>query len=126
MKEEIQSLLNRVEKYITSGELLLGNKDYESCVSRIYYAMFYAVQAVLLTKNLSFSSHKGVISAFGQHFVKKDIFSKEMSKVLNLAFEKRMLGDYSYTFLISKEEAEELLKQGKSFVTQIAEYLHDL
>jgi len=126
VKEEIQSLLNRVEKYIKSGELLLENKDYESCVSRIYYAMFYAVQAVLLTKNLSFSSHKGVISAFGQHFVKKDIFSKEMSKVLNLAFEKRMLGDYSYTFLISKEEAEELLKQGKSFVTQIVEYLHDL
>ena len=126
MKEEIQSLLNRVEKYIKSGELLLENKDYESCVSRIYYAMFYAVQAVLLTKNLSFSSHKGVISAFGQHFVKKDIFSKEMSKVLNLAFEKRMLGDYSHTFLISKEEAEELLKHGKSFITQIVEYLHDL
>ena len=72
MKEEIQSLLNRVEKYITSGELLLENEDYESCVSRIYYAMFYAVQAVLLTKNLSFSSHKGVNSAFGQQIVKKD------------------------------------------------------
>lgn len=124
--KEIQSLIERAEKYIKSAELLLENEDHESCVSRIYYAMFYASQAVLLTKNLSYSSHKGTLSAFGQHFVKTGIFAKAMSKSLHLAFEKRTLGDYSHTFLIRKEEADELMKQGKSFVEQIAEYLNNL
>ena len=68
---------------------------------------------MLLTKNLSFSSHKGVISAFGEHFVKTGIFPKEMGRELNRAFEKRQLGDYEYTFVISRTEAEEILKSGK-------------
>ena len=50
---------------ISGRESILKEGDYESSVSRTYYAMFYCAQAILLTKNLSFSSHKGVISAFG-------------------------------------------------------------
>ena len=73
--------------------------------------------------SLSFPSHKGVISAFGEHFVKADIFSKEMSKELSKAFEKRQLGDYEYTFVLSKGEAEEILKKGKNFVDKIVQYL---
>jgi uncharacterized protein (UPF0332 family) len=79
--------------------------------------MFYSVQAILLTKNLSFLSHKGVISAFGEHFVKTGIFPREMGRELNRAFEKRQIGDYEYTFVISEEEAEEILANGKKFET---------
>jgi len=55
----------KAKKYLRSAEILLKEGDYEFSVSRTYYAMFYCAQAMLLTKNLSFSSHKGVISAFG-------------------------------------------------------------
>ena len=120
---EIDSLINRAEKYIESAKLLFESQDYESCASRIYYAMFYSVEALLLLKKLSFSSHKGVLSAFGQHFVKTGVFSKDMSKKLNLAFEKRQLGDYGYTFVIDRVEARELLEIGKSFVNEIIQYL---
>jgi len=90
--------------------MLLKEGDYESSVSRTYYAMFYCAQAMLLTKNLSFSSLKGIIFAFGEHFVKTGIFPKEMGRELNRAFEKRQLGDYEYTLVISKREAEEMLE----------------
>ncbi len=94
-------------------------REYESSVSRTYYAMFYSAQAMLLTKNLSFSSHKGVISAFGEQFVKTSIFPKEMGRELNKAFEKRQLGDYEYTFVIAKREAEEILENGEKFIEKI-------
>jgi uncharacterized protein (UPF0332 family) len=68
--KEINSLIERAKRYLKSAEILLEEGDYESSVSRTYYAMFYSAQAMLLTKNLSFSSHKGVISAFGEQFVK--------------------------------------------------------
>ncbi len=87
--KEIKCLIERAEKYLRSAELLLKEGDYESSVSRTYYAMFYSAQAALLTKNLSFSSHKGVISAFGEHFIKTGVFPREMGKELNRAFEKR-------------------------------------
>ena len=98
--------------------------DFESSVSRTYYAMFYSAQAALLTKQLSFSSHKGVISAFGEHFIKTDIFPRNMGKELNRAFEKRQICDYEYTFVISDNEAKEMLQGGKDFVNTIASWLN--
>jgi len=121
---EIDSLVKRARRYIKSAELLLNDKDYESSVSRTYYAMFYAAQAALLTKTLSFSSHKGVISAFGKHFIKTEIFPKEMGRELNRAFEKRQIGDYGYTFVVSDEEAVQLLQYGKEFVNKITSWLN--
>ena len=80
---------------------------------------------MLLTKNLSFSSHKGVISEFGKIFIKTGILPSGMGRELNRAFEKRQLGDYEYSFIISEEEAKEILESGKKFVKEIVQYLRD-
>jgi uncharacterized protein (UPF0332 family) len=121
---EIDSLVKRARRYIKSAELLLKDRDYESSVSRSYYAMFYAAQAALLTKELTFSSHKGVISASGKHFIKTEIFPKEMGRELNRAFEKRQIGDYGYTFVVSDEEATQILRYGKEFVNKVTSWLN--
>jgi len=46
-----------------------------------------------------------------------------MGKELNRAFEKRQLGDYEYTFVITEEEAKEILTAGEKFVETIVRYL---
>jgi uncharacterized protein (UPF0332 family) len=78
---------------------------------------------MLLTQGLSFSSHKKVISAFGEHFTKTGIFPREMGREFNRAFEKRQLGDYEYELVISKSEAQEIMQSANQFVEKIAEYL---
>lgn len=122
---EVKSLMKRAERYLESAEILLDAEDYESSVSRVYYAMFYSVEALLLTQGLSFSSHRGVISAFGEHFIKPGIFPREMGKELNRAFEKRQLGDYEYTFVIAQDEAEKILEKGKDFTERITSWLQE-
>ena len=123
--KEIESLIQRAMRYLQSAEILLKEKDYESSVSRTYYAMFYSAEAILLTQNLSYSSHKGIILAFGEHFVKPGIFPKEMGRELNRAFEKRQIGDYGHKFVISEEETEEILVGGKKFVDKVVEHLKE-
>lgn len=120
---EIASLIERARKYLHSANLLLQEGDHESSVSRTYYAMYYSAQALLLTKNLSSSSHKGLISLFGEHFVKDGLLPKEMSKELGRAFEKRQLGDYQHVPVITEDEANELLESGKWFVESCVSYL---
>jgi len=120
---ENAALIQKARRYIKSAELLLKDRDYESSVSRAYYSMFYSAEAALLTKGLSFSSHKGVISGFGEHFVKTGVFPKEMARELHLAFEKRQLGDYEYTSVVSQEDAEDILKEAKNFIDTIAGWL---
>ncbi|MBI5233235.1 MAG: HEPN domain-containing protein [Deltaproteobacteria bacterium] len=124
--KEIDGLLERTERYVKSAKLLIKDKDYESAVSRSYYAMFYAAEALLLSKGLSFSSHKAVISAFGEHFVKTNIFKKDMSKMLTRAFEKRQIGDYEFTFVITGQEAGKLLKDAQDFAKIVKRYLIEL
>jgi uncharacterized protein (UPF0332 family) len=123
--KEVKSLFARSKRYIKSAWLLIEDKDYESATSRAYYAMFYATEALLLSKGMSFSSHKAVLSAFGEEFVKTGVFKKDLSKALIRAFEKRQVSDYEFTFTISEKEAREILLEAEHFVAAITEYLSE-
>lgn len=107
---EIESLLKRADRYLITAEVLIREEDFESSVSRSYYAMFFSAQAALLSKGLSYSSHKMTIFAFGENFVKTGVFTKEMGKDFNKAFDRRQISDYYHDFIIDKVEAEEFLK----------------
>ncbi len=75
MTPEQKLLLEKAKRSLQGAELLLDNSLPELGVSRGYYAMFYIAEAFLLGKNLSFSSHSAVISAFGQNSAKR-LFEK--------------------------------------------------
>lgn len=122
---EIATLIARSRKYLDSATLLSQAADFESSVSRSYYAMFYVAQAALLSQNLTYSSHKSVISSFGEQFVKTGVFPREMGRQLNLAFQKRQLGDYEAAFVLSREDAESLAGEAVRFVDLVERYLQD-
>ncbi len=50
MNEEIKALLKMAADSIKGARLLFDDELYGFAVSRAYYAMFYLVSAVLLTK----------------------------------------------------------------------------
>ncbi len=120
---EIQDLMNRAYRTLKSAELLFKDGDYNSAVSRAYYAMFYAAEAALFTKELEFSSHKSVISLFGQHFVKTGIFPKELGRQLSKAYKKRLNGDYEFAFYFKDKETKEIIEWAKKFVSDAKDYL---
>jgi len=119
----VESLLERAHRYIKSSRMLISDGDYESSVSRSYYAMFFCAEALLLAKELSFSSHKAVISAFGEQFVKTGIFPGDMGRDLSRAFEQRQISDYEYRFVIPREAAQASLESAESFVVSVEDHL---
>ena len=120
---QIQALIEKARRYLRSAELLIQDGDYDSAVSRAYYAMFYSAEAALLTKEMTFTSHKAVISAFGQYFVTTGIFEKQMGRDLNIIFDERQLGDYESNSPISEDNARYALETAQEFVSQIATWL---
>ncbi len=121
--KEIKAFTEKAEKFLITAEHALSIGDYDSCVSRCYYAMFFMAESILLTKNLSASSHKGVISLFGEHFVKTGIFDREIGKAFNDAYDKRLVGDYGIGFIVTEEEARDMLETAKNFVQRLKSYL---
>jgi uncharacterized protein (UPF0332 family) len=91
MNEEIEALLKKADESIKAAKLLSDNGLFGFAVSRAHYAMFYIVSAVLLTKGLSFSKHTALVAAFGQHFVKTNIFEHKFHRYLVEAFEQRQI-----------------------------------
>jgi uncharacterized protein (UPF0332 family) len=123
---EPHALIAKARRYLRSAELLRRDGDYESSVSRSYYAMFYCAQAVLLTKGSTFSSHKGVIATFGEQFIKTGVFPREFGRELNKAFEKRQLGDYEAESAVSDEDAHDTLARAGDFCAAIERWLSEL
>ena len=120
---QAQMFIEKAGRYLRSAEVLIQDADYDSAISRVYYAMFYAAQAALLKKGMTFSSHKAVISAFGRYFVKTGIFPKEMGRDLNIIFDQRQFGDYEPMFSISQDDARSATEIARRFVDQISAWL---
>ena len=123
--KEIVDLLSKSRRFLRTAELSLNDEDYDSCASRCYYAMFFSAEALLLTENIRTSSHRGLITLFGEHFVKTGKLSEEHGRALRTAFGMRQKGDYATEILVTKEEADDILKMAKSFVKEAARYLKE-
>lgn len=94
MIPEQQGLLQRARESLDAAKLLLQNGYAGFAASRAYYAMLYAVQALLLEKGLSFSKHSAVIASFGRYYAKTGEFPVEYHRYLIDSLEIRQIGDY--------------------------------
>ncbi len=115
-KTIIKYRLERAEETIKDAEYLLNNTSLFSAVNRIYYAIFYFVNALLLLKGLSSSKHSGVRALFNKEFIKTNIINKEFGEFYNFIFDYRQKGDYEDFAEFNKEDVKEWLKLAKDFI----------
>lgn len=128
MKDRKRILINyrmeQAEQAIKDTEILLSEGGSPGSIINIaYYAMFYAVLALLVKVDKGTSKHSGAIALFDQHFVKEGIFPKDMSYTLHKSFDMRQMSDYRELVKIDNEEAEEMLQKAREFVAEVIEYL---
>jgi len=122
----IQYRLNQARETLEDAIVLYENQRRPaSVVNRAYYAMFYATLALLVTAGKSSSKHIGVISFFDSEFVRKNIFPKEMSRMLHAAFETRQEGDYENPDKVDREKAAEVLNAAREFLKIIEQKLSE-
>ena len=106
--------------------LLSGNKSARSVLNRVYYAMFYAVLALLVYEPYFSSKHSGVLSYFNKRFIKEHIFPEELGRSINKAFELRQRGDYREYVTLHYEQIEPLIGQTEAFLLAVKDYLGKL
>lgn len=118
--------MRRAEKAVRAARTLLAEDLYEDSISRSYYAIFHAASALLLTKGLGTSKHKGLLSLFDLHFVKPGILTKQMSTWIHQAFEVRQDADYGDEAVDPRAAAETTLSHAVEFVRNIQPVLERL
>ena len=121
----IQQLLKLAQDELETAQLLLNNDRYRACISRSYYAMYHASQALLEVKSIASKTHKGTIQQFGLHFIKTGELPIEMARALADGYDLRQLSDYEETIFITQQQAEIVLNSAQEFVSQAQQYCLD-
>ena len=130
MNSKIKALVSyrfeQVDESLDAARILLEQNLTRSSVNRSYYAMFYAVLALLVTRKQETSKHSGAISLFDKEFVKTGMFKIEFSRWLHDAFDLRQRSDYVAQVQVSKGEASQMLAQAKAFVAGVKSKLMEV
>jgi len=122
-KRYVEASLKRAEKALRSAKLLLEYDELEDAVSRAYYAMFHAAKAILFNKGIQAKTHKGIISLFGEHIVKKGTLNEKHADMLRRAFDLRQKSDYELYAELDKKLVKTTIKNAEEFIAKIKETL---
>lgn len=116
MTPDQQDILEKAGQSLAAAKHLLAGCYHDFAASRAYYAMFYAAQALLEGKGLSFSKHSAVIAAFGKHFASTGAIPEELHRWLIKAQELRHSADYGNVNEVSGEEAQSVITRAEEFL----------
>jgi hypothetical protein len=116
--------LERASESLRAARIMFENGMLTFSMNRVYYAMFYSIQALLVSRKVSFSKHGQVKAYFNREMIKTGIFPTEMGRLYNKAFEYRQKFDYIDFSSPDREIVSEYLEKAIDFVSNIQEYLH--
>lgn len=122
---DLYSIIKKAEDSIENAIYNLDGHFYSATVNRCYYALYYCINALLLTKGVSPKSHKGAHVKFNELFILSGDLSKDMNTILVSTFNQRQIGDYDIDAEIFYEEAFETLTNSRFFVETAIRYLKD-
>ncbi|MBI4333209.1 MAG: HEPN domain-containing protein [Chloroflexi bacterium] len=112
----VEVALKRADEALRGARMLLNGRELYGAVSRSYYCLFHAAEAVLYSRGIRAKSHAGLRSLFGEHIVKPGLMSREFADILRDAFNARQLSDYEVYAVIGLEEVTTLVDKAEHFV----------
>ena len=123
MTEEEKALIayrmERAHEAIEEAKMLFDARHLNAYVNRLYYACFYAVSALLLTKDISTSKHGYLRSLMHREFVKTGLIPKELGKHFDMLFDSRLEGDYVDLVRFKADDVSDWLEGTQAFVRHI-------
>ena len=122
-KSFAEASLARAEEALTAAQTLVEKGLLADAISRAYYAMYYAAQAILFSNHLSAKSHAGTISIFGKEIAEKGLVPKDFGKILHKAFNLRQKSDYEVDADFEPADVDKLIEQADNFISTIKKTL---
>lgn len=121
-KERREYVKYRMESAFTTLEaakVLAKNGFWNSCVNRLYYSVFYAVNALLISQEIQTKSHTSTKSQFSLHFIKTGRIDKKYGRLLAKLYDWRQKGDYDNIFDYNSNSVEPLFEPVEEMINLI-------
>ncbi|MGN1152793.1 MAG: HEPN domain-containing protein [Candidatus Gastranaerophilaceae bacterium] len=120
----VSRAFEKSDEAMQTAKLNLDNDLLSSAQNRIYYGIFYAVNALAYKYGFITSKHGQLLSWFNKKFIHEDkIFDKELFKIYKYNFDNRQKSDYDFIYQPVKEDVELSYQDGIYFIDIIKQYL---
>jgi uncharacterized protein (UPF0332 family) len=130
LKEEDRRILvalelERAEKTLREMEVQFQNELWAMVANRLYYALFHAVSALLISEQHEVGTHRGAVNRFHMFYVKEGIFTDDEGQLYSRLQTLRENGEYNCTIEISKKEAVEKIEPTRTLIEKIKKHISD-
>ena len=109
---------------LESADILLGADKYRAANNRAYYAIFYAIRAVLAMEEVDFKRHKDVLAYFNKEYVNKGIFPKMIGRKISQAQRIREDSDYDDEFVVNADKTLEQINTAEKLIELVEQYIN--
>lgn len=123
-KELVHYRLDKAKATLNEIDILIENQLWNTAVNRLYYACFFAVSSLLISKGLKAQTHSGVRQLFGLHFIKTGIIHKDLGSFYSDIFDKRQSSDYDDFVEFGKNDVLGFLITAKDLVSTVEAILY--
>jgi uncharacterized protein (UPF0332 family) len=110
---------------LTAADTLIEAGLHVDAVSRLYYAVFHMVSAVLLSLDVEVRTHGALQSLFAQHVVRPGLVSTGCSRHLASLFGVRQQADYNRHFEVGEQDAREERARAAALIAELEAVLRD-
>ena len=119
----VEHRLEKSEEAIRAAQSMFDQGMLIFAMNRIYYSMYYSVQALFALQGKSFSKHGQIKGFFNREYVKSGKLSKDMGRLFNKAFEYRQKFDYVDFVTPDESMVAEYITKAEVFCDQIRKYV---
>ena len=118
--------LNKAKETLETARMIFNDgKDFTSANNRAYYAIFYAIRAVLAIEEIDFKRHKDVLAYFNKEYVNKERFPKKIGRKISQAQRVREDSDYDDDYEPSLEKTEQQINTAQDLIELVETSIND-
>ena len=126
MREELKQVIARAEDCLEDARYLFEGNRNEAAVNRAYYAVFTAVQGLLLDKEVFVKTHAGAKVKFNELYIKTGLLPLDYGKIFENIFALRQEADYDFSAVISAEDSRQAIDDADKFIRGVKTFLVSL
>jgi uncharacterized protein (UPF0332 family) len=108
--------LARAETCLREARALLAANLPYGATARAYYVVFHGARALLFSVGLEASTHKGVISLLGEHFVRPGRLPSTLGRLVSRMQRDREDADYSTGAVFTSDDAAQAIGDAERFL----------
>jgi uncharacterized protein (UPF0332 family) len=118
-KSIVEYRLKRAKETFAEIPILTENKLWRNAANRLYYACFYAANAILINDGYQAHTHNGVKSLFSLNYIKENKIDKSLIKMYGKLFNMRQSGDYEVWFETEEDDVMPFIEPAGEFIAEI-------